>query len=364
MPPLNSIELQNDMVSMLKITPQNLVAEKEDVTTKSLRAEESAFITDVQHAQAQSGQMGHKDSNYWQSINEDIPITFYRNQQKGIGDIISALSAVTQLRELVPNKIIFQTHIGFKPIIDCSPHVDEFRGLEDKIAEGEFLDISKVCALSEIRSIAETGDAPKSRNQIFTESIGLSYKFQRPTFLAPKSAINEITPHFRMNDISNGNIGLVLNSAEKWKDYPYNLELLKDLCKKGFTVYTLDINKGIDYKHPNHIPVTGLSLTALILFVSYLDLLISPDTGTLHISEALMVPSIGLFGSMGVGRRAGAYQYRTTQYIADSNCGVQPCYYARCRGSNQYQPCMEMIHPRTIVKSVSKFFTEGEFDER
>lgn len=85
------------------------------------------------------------------------------------------------------------------------------------------------------------------------------------------------------------------------------------------------------------------------------DLMISGDSGPLHIATALNVPSIGLYGSMPVNR-TGTYGKKCTSIQSKFPC--VPCNRRKCKyikNTNKiYTPCMDSIEPNEIIKNIEK----------
>lgn len=86
------------------------------------------------------------------------------------------------------------------------------------------------------------------------------------------------------------------------------------------------------------------------------NIMISGDSGPLHIATALNVPSIGLYGSMPVGR-TGTYGHNCVSIPAKLAC--VPCNRRKCKfikkSGKIYTPCMESIEPQKILEEVSRF---------
>ena len=86
--------------------------------------------------------------------------------------------------------------------------------------------------------------------------------------------------------------------------------------------------------------------------ISQADLMISGDSGPLHIATALGVKSIGLYGSMPVNR-TGCY---CNGINIQSPKSCVPCNHRKCKlikGTDKiYTPCMEEINPNTILNNI------------
>lgn len=95
--------------------------------------------------------------------------------------------------------------------------------------------------------------------------------------------------------------------------------------------------------------VGRLSLTELVQVIDKGDLVITGDTGPLHIAKALGVPAIGLFGPSLVEKGYMASLYR----VFYSDCREVGCGNWRCAA-----PCLGSIAPETIMDCVEDFFAE------
>lgn len=331
-----------------KTSFKNFLEQNEDDTQKDFLSNDSSD----QNKKTTSNQFNYSQG-FWEDYDASKPVIFLRNRPKGLGDIISSLSAVQALKKKREDiSIGYQTYDHFFPLL-IHPNLDNIYSIDSKLPLAHIIDISSTCARAETVSIEKTGTILKSRNEMFTDAIGLHYDFDKPILTVLDDSVKSIAPLLSKTSEHKGHIGLALRSAERWKDYPHNKLLVKQLLKEGYTVYSIDKDKKLPIEPSGSFSnITGLSLTELIAFVSKLDLLISPDTGTLHIAEALGIECIGIFGSMGTERRKNIYGKNTVTYVSSSVCNRQPCFYNRCKGLNQIQPCLYQIHPSKIIKQV------------
>ncbi len=101
-----------------------------------------------------------------------------------------------------------------------------------------------------------------------------------------------------------------------------------------------------------------LSLVNSCGIISQGDLMISGDSGPLHIASALGVKSIGLYGSMPSGR-TGCY---CNGINISSKKSCVPCNRRKCKyikSKNQiYAPCMEEISVTEIMENVDKLLAD------
>ena len=149
-------------------------------------------------------------------------------------------------------------------------------------------------------------------------------------------------------------VGLALATANPEKDWPTDRYThLADLLEEelGYTVLLLGGPGDSDQKAGQIVteqgrgsPVWGLSdsVRRLIWSIRGCDLVISPDTGALHIAHALGVPVVGLFGHTNPWR-VGPYK-RFLDLIVDrySNPGEEP-------DASRYEPRQQRMERITVA---------------
>ena len=121
--------------------------------------------------------------------------------------------------------------------------------------------------------------------------------------------INQITqyifPRNKINRFSNKNIGVVMATSKLNKNYPTNL-FYKALKNTKFNLHLIwgnnyerllanDLKELIQNKKNIYI-LEKRDLIGLVDFIATMDIIISSDTGILHLAPALGIKSIGLFG--------------------------------------------------------------------
>lgn len=95
----------------------------------------------------------------------------------------------------------------------------------------------------------------------------------------------------------------------------------------------------------NLVGKTNLSQLGAVL--SRASVCVGPDSGALHLSAAMGVPSVVLFGSTSVRRVAPRGEHvRTVQ----ASLGCSPCERKRCAGLDNL--CMRLIRPELVVDAV------------
>ena len=136
----------------------------------------------------------------------------------------------------------------------------------------------------------------------------------------------------KLQDKYNGTI--ILNGAKEDKDFLQPLNQIRD---------------SVNY-------IGELKLEDSCGIISQADIMISGDSGPLHIATALGVKSIGLYGSMPV-KRTGCY---SNGINISSKKECVPCNRRKCKylkGTDKiYAPCMEEISVDSILDQISFSF--------
>lgn len=89
------------------------------------------------------------------------------------------------------------------------------------------------------------------------------------------------------------NVGIILESKHKSKNWVHMLRCVKRLVKKRYNVFIIaeDVDESLKRFLPKGIQyITQLTIRDLILRIAMMDIVIGPDTGPLHIAGALGIP--------------------------------------------------------------------------
>jgi len=270
---------------------------------------------------------------------QDNEITVIR-EHKSIGDSITILSGIQELHNR-GIKVYYQAHDNSYELFLNHPAL-ELQKLGSEINTRTVVNLSRPCPAGEYESANPNPEF--SRHIIFAIAIG-SFK---PVI--PRLYLTEQERAWGREFVkTTNNVGVVLRSAEIWKDYPYNHELIQ-LLQDKYQVYIYDKSIKID----NCINVVGYSLREVMAILIYMDCVVTPDTGIMHMCEALDAPCVALFGSMQTQRYLNR-GFDSSITFLQGKCihDKEPCMYQRCKGKGEYQPCME-FKPEYILEKVEE----------
>ena len=99
-----------------------------------------------------------------------------------------------------------------------------------------------------------------------------------------------------------------------------------------------------------------LSLPEMIEWIRLADLMVSNDTGPMHVAAALGKPVVALFGPTDA-RRTGPYGQIEQVLYTPLPC--RPCFSLRCNYAKPFE-CLRAISPQTVFKAVNERMKEGQ----
>jgi ADP-heptose:LPS heptosyltransferase len=301
---------------------------------------------------------------------DDVKEIVFLRTHKSIGDLVSIVSAIQSARKQRPSaRIIVKAPMPARSILKNHPDIDELCDIDAEVSNDDAvtIDLSHPCPCGEYES-AMRENIDKSRNEIFTIASGLEWRNERPKLYLTKEEIEhgfkiidnsklysesavKVTIHdnLRKSKINKSklNIGVVLRSAEKWKDWPHVLDFI-ELAKKDYNIFLFDKSRKLD----NVTNIVGLSLREVMSVLVHMDCVISPDTGIMHLSDALNVQCVVLLG--GIPMKIHQDKYPSSLQFIQGKCirNHSPCFYNTCSPISEYQPCMKRISAKQVYNQI------------
>ena len=174
------------------------------------------------------------------------------------------------------------------------------------------------------------------------------YKKPTPPQCCPLANTPTLVGKLRIG-LCNGAFG-IQRDAKQW----YYFKRLSEVLKLWYTNCTIikigngkelsEVDTGIDY-------VGKLSMTQTAKVISQLDLLITTDTGNMHIADALNIPQVVLWGPTLVSKN-GPRNHTSTLVRTQLPC--QPCQYTNKFTGCQTRECMRGITIGDVMHHVRK----------
>lgn len=146
-------------------------------------------------------------------------------------------------------------------------------------------------------------------------------------------------------------LGVGSISQAGMRDWPerYNLDLIRRAERAGFRVAVVD-------SRPHQAPSSCLNLTGrlsipdLVALLAVAEVVVTPDTGLMHLAEALDRPTVAYFSTVPPEARAARYQFTRALY-AGVPCA--PCYHApTCGLPPRETKCALAVTPERVWREV------------
>ncbi|MDD4954700.1 MAG: glycosyltransferase [Candidatus Omnitrophica bacterium] len=199
---------------------------------------------------------------------------------------------------------------------------------------------------------------PLSSQEKILELIGTRIKEKKLNFWDIKPGISE---KFFGNE--ENLIGINVSASKKWltKNWPAaNIKSLIELISKNMPSYKVvllgdsesePLAKTIEAEMNRSINLCGkTALSELPSVIKRLKVFITPDTATLHLAQALEVPTIGLFGPTDPNRHAVKGK---NLYIICKEVLCSFCYKPRCKLDKE-NLCMEKISAQEVFSKIKE----------
>ncbi len=277
-------------------------------------------------------------------------ITVFR-QLGGIGDFLMITPVFRGLKEKYPGcHVTLATDTNYmagalpmlakgNPFIDqtirinpftfvCSPtrHVRrEFRDVPNEPIPHCVLETDLVIDLNVICSITETAQQPnvvEHRTDIWCRAAGVEPSSKKPVLVLTKDELREGREWCDRHLGEGVRIGIVLSSMASARDWPYAEDFSATLVKEGYRVCTIDrIKRG----YSNIPTMLGMHIRQVAAAIAHLDLVITPDTGILHVAGTVGTPVLGIFGPTDGALRMREYAGSYVDSRRLVPCG--PCWY-------------------------------------
>lgn len=317
------------------------------------------------------------------------------NRSSGLGDILMITPAIHEIRKKNPDAFI-TVRTNHPELLQDNPDIDEVifgKHVADEEIEAIFYSYDKIINFDYcLESFGVAGTKGKLSDKDYMSVPRLNLIFREIGEKIP----NDVKLHYYPTDeervrakkiigsLDNRKTVLfVMNSTSPFRTYPIDasLKVIQELLKDYNVIATGNNLKMWTHEHHyNKAYYAGIedfddfqfvdmvdktSLRSLIALMSECDLVITPDTGTLHCAAAVDTPTIALFGNIHPNLRTSYYKKCVSLYKeieCAKDCGdrghlmirgdkICPDYedIARHHGAIGAR-CMRAITPQEIVK--------------
>ena len=210
-----------------------------------------------------------------------------------IGDTVLLEPIARQLSKLFGGNVFI--HSAHGEVLKYHPHVSSL-GLDDECPEGMLtIDLSDAMADRPGEMLGLMQESDPGKLQRMYESVRLDPRcIEKPRLYLSHSEQIKAT---ELSSLFSGqNIGVVLTSRFRVKNWLHTKLLIKTLTKRGFNVFVFAEGLGLDevriLNKQNVFRIVNKDLREAMVWLSIMDVVVGPDTGLMHISGALDVPIV------------------------------------------------------------------------
>ena len=266
-------------------------------------------------------------------------IIFYRDEA-GLGDLVTTLGAVQNVHEKYPNAK--KTYVARKPMSDVFKHhpaIDRILQVwELTKTEHPIIKFGNPCPASQYEG-KTVPNVDKDRIELFDLATGLGNGKTKP-----KLYLDDSEKDFGTNFVGDLRVGVVYKTSAKWRDYSRMTDLIVGLDARGLEPVTIDDTININnYKSTN-----GMNIREICSVINALDVVVTPDTGWMHVAGALDKRLVTLFGSIDPKFRTDMYD--SVDLVGSCPYDLQPCWYDICDSYDKFMPCMMNIELAEIIR--------------
>lgn len=289
----------------------------------------------------------------------------------GIGDVLMTTPSLRAIKYDWPeSKVVYATDLKYmngalKDILTHNPYIDEI--IAYQAAKGYHFDIQV-----DVTSTCVTKEKPRARipNRIdmFADAIGVSlkktgytpiYRITNQEKTWAKAKIQRIT-----KNQSQCLIGIQVKSSARNRTWP--IDRVKQLAlllaqNPKFKVIVFDDVSEEKWNFINIEPILGFGIREVAALVNELNLIITPDSGLMHLAGALSIPNIAIFG--GTDYKARINHYPNAVPVSRNNLSCYPCWYDS-KGCNHSIACLQGITVdevyHTTIDIIQKHISIGD----
>ncbi len=195
------------------------------------------------------------------------------------------------------------------------------------------------------------------------ESFGIPIKDRATCLTVSEQAIEEMNNLLRQHELTNRDFLVAINPGGNWdlkRWPPQRFSLLIERLVKEFdakivitgAIKDVSLSKKIvDHLESNIINLTGkLTLKQLIAIFKKMDIVVSADSGPIHLASSIGTQVVGIFGPTKeeiTGPR-GKGKLHILKY--DVGCNRQACYHLKCKANI----CMQAVTVEDVVREIAK----------
>lgn len=288
----------------------------------------------------------------------------------GLGDILSATAFFRGVKERYPHlKIVFATQLKYFDLLINNPHIDRLIQYTPGMDRFDFLFSVNLSTVGSDYECRQNGHILESRSEIYCKYFELPITKYLPVYNVLSAEILYASNFFKRYSLENKKvIAIALRSSEQYKDLP--IETYKELltlCEKDknfsdvfFLIF--DTTLQVTWFNKNFISISNLNIREVAALLSNCKVLLTVDSGLLHLAGALNVSILFFYGISSKESRIGLY--KNSLGLTTANLDCIPCWRGKnlsCKKiadekkSKTTSYCLEQIRALDIKQALLSF---------
>ncbi len=287
----------------------------------------------------------------------------------GLGDLLLLSPVLRKFQEKwKPHRINLLTNAPYVPLFSGRPFV---HSTQDWMARHGYhqwvIDLVGYSERAEDRRLRHRLDVFAAYLDVDFESWGKSEEGNaeyKPEFDITAKESAWAWRELEVNGVSQKDvrIGLQLRGNTKVRTWPReHCKKFTELCgKEGWKAVIFDHEAKLGWEDENTANFCGkLTIRQVAALIDKCDVMVTPDSGLMHVAGALETPTVGLFGTIPPELRIKYYRNSVALTGLDAcitNHGKACFDMANCWVNNDVKvACMESIKPERVIEEVKKF---------
>lgn len=274
----------------------------------------------------------------------------------GLGDVLMVTLALRALAEQYPRlNFRYATSSIYVPLLRDCQFLAGIQSIVDTLGELRWV--------IDLRGYSERAEDRYVRNRIdlFADHLGVTirdYDYPFRVRDSEKAKAQDI-----LRDTPRPRVGVAVRGSTAVRSWPFDhvTEFCNLAAAAGWGPVLLD-HKRFGHDNPEVTNLTArLSLLDLAAVVSECDLVVSPDTGTAHLAEAVGTKTLAIYSTIDPAMRVSHYKHTEVIWLGNEGLNCAPCWDRGCpelhclRGVKPERVMMkaeEMLAPEPTLKPI------------
>jgi ADP-heptose:LPS heptosyltransferase len=242
---------------------------------------------------------------------------------------------------------VWTKYYAGSPVIDDTPMLTK----ADLV-----VDLNTACVDYEWNAMKEEGGIQKPRTHLWCEKAGVVPSTYHPVYKMTANDIAFMNSEWTRKGLDGKTVvGVGIAACDSRRTY--GIGRAKEMCRRltelGYTPVVIDPSFNFsEYPYFN-----GLRLSQIMSLIPKMSVVITPDTGLLHMAGAVGTPVVALFGPTDHKMRMGTYIGSAVESRNMVDCA--PCWYAYpcldSPDSNEHYKCMKKISEASVIEEVRRW---------